>query len=72
MVNMAEVSSAGDNDVQHLVESKCKSSDIACIKCKELENKLQETLLELSSAKLIIKLLKRNRHDRSSSMYDKA
>jgi hypothetical protein len=54
---MAEVSSAGENDAQHLVDNKCKSSDITCIKCEELENKLQETLLELSSAKLIIKLL---------------
>ena len=43
----------------HLVGNKCKSSDITCIKCEELENKLQETLLELSSAKLIIKLLQK-------------
>jgi hypothetical protein len=56
---MAEVSSAGDNDAQHLVDSKCKSSDTACIKCEELENKLQETSLKLSSAKLIIKLLQK-------------
>jgi len=56
---MAEVSSAGDNEVQHLVDNKCKSSDTACIKCEELENKLQETLLALSSAKLISKLLQK-------------
>jgi hypothetical protein len=56
---MAEVSSAGDNDAQHLVDNKSRSSDIACIKCEELENKLQETLLELSSAKLIIQLLQK-------------
>jgi hypothetical protein len=41
------------------VDIKCKSSDITCTKCEELENKLQETLLELSSAKLIIKLLQK-------------
>jgi len=41
------------------MNNKCKSSDITCIKCEELENKLQETLLELSSAKLIIKLLQK-------------
>jgi hypothetical protein len=56
---MAEVSSAGDNDVQYLVDNKCTSSDSACIKCEELENKLQETSLELSSAKLIIILLQK-------------
>ena len=56
---MAEVSSAGDNDAQHLVDNKCKSSDTACIKCEESENKLQGTLLEISSAKLIIKLLQK-------------
>jgi len=56
---MAEVSSAGDNEVQRLVDNKCKSSDIACIKCEELENKLQETLLELGSVELIIKLLQK-------------
>jgi hypothetical protein len=47
-VNKAEVSSAGDNDAQHVVDNKCKSSDTACVKCEESENKLQETLLELS------------------------
>jgi len=41
------------------VDNKCKSSDITCIKCEELENKLQEILLELSSVKLIIKLLQK-------------
>ena len=56
---MVEVSSAGDNEVHHLVDNKCKSSDTVCTKCEELENKLQETLLELSSAKLIIKLLQK-------------
>jgi len=56
---MVEVSSAGDNDAQHLADNKCKGSDTACIKCEELENKLQETLLELSSAKLIIKSLEK-------------
>jgi hypothetical protein len=56
---MTEVSSARDNDVQHLVDNKCKSSDITCIKCEELENKLQEKLLELSSVKLIITLLQK-------------
>ena len=50
---MVEVSSAGDNDAQHLADNKCKGSDTACIKCEELENKLQETLLELSSVKLL-------------------
>jgi hypothetical protein len=35
---MEEVSSAGDNDAQHLVDNKCKSSDIACITCEESEN----------------------------------
>ena len=56
---MAEVSSAGDNDAPHLVENKCRSSDIACLKCEELESTLQETLLELRSVKLIIKLLQK-------------
>jgi hypothetical protein len=41
------------------VDNKSRNSDIACIKCEELENKLQETLLELSFAKLIIKLLQK-------------
>jgi transcription antitermination factor NusA-like protein len=56
---MTEVSSAGNNDAQHLMNNKCKNSDTVCIKCEELESKLQETLLELSSAKLIIKLLQK-------------
>ena len=43
----------------HLMDNKCKGSDITCIKCEELENKLQETLLELSSPELIIKLLQK-------------
>ena len=42
---MAEVSSAGNNDAQHLVKNKCKSSDTACLKCEELESTLQQTLL---------------------------
>jgi hypothetical protein len=56
-LKMAEVTSAGASDAQNLVDNKCKSSDITCTKCEELKNKLQETLLGLSSAKLIIKLL---------------
>ena len=43
----------------HLVDNKCKSSDITCIKCEELENKLQEALLDRSSAKMINKLLQK-------------
>jgi len=56
---MAEVTSEGDNEVQHLMDNKCKCSDTSCIKCEELENKVQEALLELSSVKLIIKLLQK-------------
>jgi len=55
-LKMAEVTSVGDSDAQHLVDNKYKSSDIACTKCEELKNKLQETLLGFSYAKLIIKL----------------
>jgi hypothetical protein len=39
---MAEVLSAGESDAQDLVDNKCKSSDITCTKCEELENKFQE------------------------------
>jgi len=69
---MVEVRSESDSDAQLLVANKCKSSDIGCIKCEELENKLQETLLELSSAKLIIELLQKERHDCGSSVHDEA
>jgi len=53
--------------VRDLVDNKCKSSDITGIKCEELENKLQETLLELSSGKLIIKLLQKEINTNTAS-----
>jgi hypothetical protein len=51
------------------VDNKCKSSDITCTECEELENKLQETLLELSSAKLIIKLLQKEMDANTAPAY---
>jgi hypothetical protein len=39
---MADVSSAGDNVAQRLLDNKCKSSDIDCIKCEELKKNFKK------------------------------
>jgi hypothetical protein len=50
---MEEVSSAGDNVAQHLLDNKCKSSDIACIKRKELGKKTSRNITRTQLCEII-------------------